>query len=178
LKGATNFEEDEPIEVNDDSNDAMDYEQSQEFEDDGFLDEEHPPETFSSHQDEMIEEVAQSPAKKASILSQLNKRSLPRTNSERSPVGTMDLKGMATALTENQERRMDQLIQYHRRFVNEMAKDKLDHSNLLASMVASMKAQDDQAQVFQDYCREVDEKLKERMAELVEFQSKLGEYLE
>jgi hypothetical protein len=160
----------------------MDYEQSQDFEDENdeedlLLDEEHPPPAFTSHHVEEADEQ-HSPAKKASILSQLNKRIPSRSSaSEKSPTETMDLKGMATALTQSQEVFMEEIIRLHRNHIRDCTDSGKLESKLLVNLTMKMgKNTSDPAAMslsFENYCRELDEMLKEKMDGIMQIRSKI-----
>jgi hypothetical protein len=161
----------------------MDYEQSQDFEeeneqDDLLLDEEHPPDAFASHHAEDMDESQHSPAKKASILSQLNKRLPSRPSAtEKSPTETMDLKGMATALTQSQEVFMEEIIRLHRNHIRDCTDSGKLESKLLVNLTMKMgKNTSDPAAMslsFENYCRELDEMLKEKMDGIMQIRSKI-----
>jgi hypothetical protein len=159
----------------------MDYEHAQEFEDDGFLDEENPPAAFSSHHDENTEEIDHSPVKKASILSHLNRKPLPtRLNSaeESSPVGSMDLKGMATILSEDREKIMNEFVQFHRSFIRESSEATKAETQLLVELSMNMGKRSGDPGAFQRYCRELDEQLKEKLNKIVQLRSRLRNHIE
>jgi hypothetical protein len=152
-----------------------------------LLDEEFPPEAFPVPQEDFTNEdsISQSPAKsKASILSQLNKRSLPSRGQveSRGSNETMDLKGMATALTQSQELLMEEVIKLHRNHIRECAETGKLESKLLVNLTMKMgKNTSDPAAMtmsFDSYCRELDESLREKMNSIMELRAKIRDHLQ
>lgn len=162
-----------------------------------LIDEEFPPSTFTSDHpmdddSDPAENLASSHPKsssaRSSLLSQVNKRPLlPRLNadshhsSRANSSESLELKGMATAINPRSDAFMDELIKMHRSHIRESTESGKNESKLLVNLTMKMgKSSGDRSAMimtFDNYVRELDEVVKQKMDSLVELQAKINQHL-
>jgi hypothetical protein len=192
LKGASaNYDDGEVEDLVEDTGIEGDEEDEnmKESEEELLLDEEFPPETFVSdhHMDEDSDVAETLPPKnilsaRPSLLSQARKKPLlPRSDSESSgvnPNDSLDLKGMATAIDPRQEdSSIQSLIKLHRDHIRECSDSGKLESRLLVNLNMKLaKTGGDRNAIhlaFDNYTRELDGIIQQKMQKLEEFRSKI-----
>jgi hypothetical protein len=196
LKGAATYEDDDDFPPEDHGLDVDDDDDDMKDDDDGLmLDDEFPPEAFQSdHQMDEDSDNAElqppssvSKSNRSSLLSQVNKRPLlPRltpdsNHSMANSNDSLDLKGMATALNPRSESFMDELIKLHRSHIRDSTESGKQESKLLVNLTMKLgKTSSDRSAMqltFDNYVRELDEIVRNKMQNLAELQAKIQEHL-
>ncbi|KAJ3305123.1 Kinesin-like protein kif24 [Kappamyces sp. JEL0829] len=196
LKGATSYDDDDDF-----ANDAgLDYDDEEmKDDDDGLLiDDEFPPEAFQSdhHMDDDSDGLESHPiphtkltsSARSSLVSQSNKRPLlPRLSADSHSSSlansseSLDLRGMATAINPRSDSFMEDLIKLHRSHIKDSTDSGKQESKLLVNLTMKMgKTSGDRSAMhltFDNYVRELDDIIRQKMVGLAELQSKIQEHL-
>lgn len=194
LKGSTTYDEDDEDYATGPDVEFEDEDMKDEEEDGLLIDDEFPPEAFTS--DHQMDDDSDTPlhatpkstiSARSSLLSQVNKRPLlPRLNPDsRSSMSnsteSLDLKGLSTPSVPKHENLMDDLIKLHRTHIRESTDSGKQESKLLVNLTMKLgRTGGDRSAMqitFDTYVRELDEIIRNKMQTLEDLRLIINEHM-